>query len=270
MEKYEIIESLRKKNVYYTKADKGNTLVILDKVEYDNRMQKLINDGPYERVRGPLTAMETEMKDALKQYEELFGLFWKVRMKNSCANVGRLYGLPKIHQGGGDKMRPINSCVGTPCYKTAKWLAKEFASMNPPRGFAIKNARELIQELKGVVIEPDEVMVSFDIDSYFPSVPVPDAMELLQAWLDTQNSMNPMRRAGMMELTKICMKQSYFKFRGKFYRQTSGTAMGNPLSPLICDLYVGDLEQKISKDPCSRDFGKDMSTTFLQSLKETR
>lgn len=50
IEYYEIIESLQKKNVYYTKADKGNTLVILDKTEYDNRMLKLINEGPYEKV----------------------------------------------------------------------------------------------------------------------------------------------------------------------------------------------------------------------------
>lgn len=200
--------------------------------------------------------MKAEMKDALKNCEDLFGFFWKVRMKVNCANVGSLYGLAKIHKVGGDRMRPINSCVGTPCYNTAKWLSKEFASMNPPRGFVIKNSRELIHSLKDIVIEHDEVMVSFDIDSYFPSVPVPDSIELLQDWLETQSSIHPMRRAGMLELTKVCMKQSYFKFRGKFYRQMSGTAMENPMSPLICDLYVGDLERKISENAMFPRFWK--------------
>ncbi len=102
--------------------------------------------------------------------------------------------------------------------------------------------------MKNVTIEPDEVMVSFDIDSYFPSVPVPESINLLQSWLDTQ-TIHPMRRAGLVELTKVCMRQSFFKFRGNYYRQKSGTSMGNPLSPIICNFYVGELERKISQDP---------------------
>lgn len=53
MEKYEIFDNLRKKDVCYTKADNGNTEVI-------------INEGPYAEARGPLTLMEKEMKTALE------------------------------------------------------------------------------------------------------------------------------------------------------------------------------------------------------------
>src|SRR5262249_18287543 len=67
---YEIVNDLRNRDVYYTKADRGNSLVILNKNNYDNRMMKLINDGPYEKIRGPLTNMKKEMKEALEYNEE--------------------------------------------------------------------------------------------------------------------------------------------------------------------------------------------------------
>ncbi|KAJ6637328.1 hypothetical protein Bhyg_10058 [Pseudolycoriella hygida] len=117
---YETVDSLKNKDVYYMKADKGNSIVILDKSVYEARMQKLIDEGPYQKVRGQLTNMVSQANDALNRYEFLFGEFWKKRMKVHCPYVGALYGLPKIHKpGGGDKMRPINSNIGTPTYHLA-------------------------------------------------------------------------------------------------------------------------------------------------------
>lgn len=45
------------------KPDKGNKLVILDKKDYDDRMKKLITEGPYEIVtRDPLPSMVTQTR----------------------------------------------------------------------------------------------------------------------------------------------------------------------------------------------------------------
>jgi hypothetical protein len=43
-----VVEIMREKNCYYTKADKSNAVVIMDKGKYDEGMQRLIDDGPYE------------------------------------------------------------------------------------------------------------------------------------------------------------------------------------------------------------------------------
>lgn len=110
----------------------------------------------------------------------------------------------------------------------------------------MKNASELIEELKDVTIEDDEVLVSFDIKSYFPSVPVTESINIIESWLDTQVSLNHLVREAYTDLITVCMKQSFFKFRDKFYHQATGTAMGNPLSPFVCNMYVGNLEKRIS------------------------
>lgn len=41
VEEYRTIVNLRKKDVYYLKADKGNSLVIMDKSDYKQRMRDL-------------------------------------------------------------------------------------------------------------------------------------------------------------------------------------------------------------------------------------
>lgn len=41
------IEDLTKKDCHYIKADKGNSIVILDKAEYENRMLNELNNGGY-------------------------------------------------------------------------------------------------------------------------------------------------------------------------------------------------------------------------------
>lgn len=42
---FEVLKELRKKYVFYTKADKGNAMVIIDKNKYHKRMNNLSNDS---------------------------------------------------------------------------------------------------------------------------------------------------------------------------------------------------------------------------------
>lgn len=86
---------------------------------------------------------------------------------------------------------------------------------------------QLVDEL-----EEDEILVSFDIELYFPSVPVDQ----------------PLRHKTYLELTEICMQQNCFKLRGKCYRQTSGTAMGNPLPPFLCNVFMNKLQANMKEE----------------------
>lgn len=60
---HQALRSINQKECYYMKPDKGNKLVILDKKDYDDRMKKLITEGPYEIVtRDPLPSMVTQTR----------------------------------------------------------------------------------------------------------------------------------------------------------------------------------------------------------------
>ena len=40
------------------------------------------------------------------------------------------------------------------------------------------------------------------------------------------------------------MRSTYFTFRGKYYEQVEGTAMGSPISPIVANLFMEDFENR--------------------------
>ena len=45
-------------------------------------------------------------------------------------------------------------------------------------------------------------------------------------------------------LLKLCLEATYLSFRGKIYQQVHGTAMGSPVSVVVANLVMEDIEQK--------------------------
>ena len=45
-------------------------------------------------------------------------------------------------------------------------------------------------------------------------------------------------------LLEFCLTHTYFLFQGKYYEQVQGAAMGSPISPLIANIFMEELEVK--------------------------
>ena len=48
-----------------------------------------------------------------------------------------------------------------------------------------------------------------------------------------------------IKVIKFILNNNFFQFNNKFYKQTFGFAMGNPLSPILSDIVMEDLETSI-------------------------
>src|SRR5699024_3587640 len=92
-----------------------------------------------------------------------------------------------------------------------------------------------------------ELLVSFDVSSLFPSVPIPQTLEYLKELLQ-ENRLDDKIVKEYIQLTEICMKQNIFQFNDKFYQQREGTAMGNSLSPFIADLFMSRFERDLENE----------------------
>ncbi|XP_011859451.1 PREDICTED: uncharacterized protein LOC105556945 [Vollenhovia emeryi] len=44
-----------------------------------------------------------------------------------------------------------------------------------------------------------------------------------------------------------CLNSTYFRFEGEFYEQTTGAAMGSPISPIIANIFMEHFENEILK-----------------------
>ena len=111
----------------------------------------------------------------------------------------------------------------------------------------IENANDFIEKVKEVKIDDNEVMVSFDVKSLFTSVPTEDAKAAITDLLESDGNLED--RTGLtsttvLELLKLCLLGTSFKFRETHYELTDGLAMGSPSSPVIANLFMARLEKK--------------------------
>lgn len=141
-------------------------------------------------------------------------------------------------------MRPIVSNINTPCYKIAKWLVREVKQLPPINSKSVKNSVDFTEKIRDIKVCDDECMVSFDVTSLFPSIPVNIALDQLEKYLD--NTVVSIEKKQLyVRVARLCMKHSFFEFREKTYIVEKGTNMGNPLSPLISELFMSHFEMNL-------------------------
>ena len=84
-------------------------------------------------------------------------------------------------------------------------------------------------------------MVCFDVCSLFTNVPIDEAVRVIRDMLLTDDSLED--RTGLnvddlTELLEICLRSTYFSYKGTYYEQLEGAAMGSPASSIVADLYM--------------------------------
>lgn len=234
------MKGLKEKDVFFVKADKGNSLVILDKSEYKDRMEQTIESSEFQQIkRNPLSKMVKAASNAIRKVHETFKVpKWRLSVSNPT--VPKLYGLPKIHKEG-NKMRPIVTNINAPTYNIAKWLVNKFNEFPQPPGRQVKNNIQFVEKIKNLRIDDNELLISFDVISLYPNVPISAALEVIRNWL---NSLNITSEEAELysEITNMCMEQNEFQYNNNFYKLKQGTSMGHPLSCFVANAFMGHFE----------------------------
>ena len=132
--------------IIITKADKGNSVAIMDKSKYHKQVNVVLQEqAVYTRIRGrkrnPTTKVEMESQNRLKNLKRSGNLtgkeYWRLRSFDSCPAM--FYSSPKGHKvplvrnddhftlderlSGDIAVRPIYSNVDSPTYQLSKYLA---------------------------------------------------------------------------------------------------------------------------------------------------
>lgn len=243
------VKGLRRfEDIVILPADKGNATVVMDREEYVEKMNSMLDNTTYRRIKGdPTTRVESKIKKTLKGMEQKgIDNMMRARMTTQQAKPPQIYGLPKIHKEG-VPLRPIVSAIGSPTYQLAKELAKILRPLAGRSGSNIKNSSDFCRRIHEMELETDDRMVSFDIVSLYTNVPIDDALEVISSMLhedDTLEDRTAISAANICLLTELCLRSTYFQFQNQFYEQVDGAAMGSPLSPIVVNLYMENFEQR--------------------------
>ena len=251
-EERQAVSQLQKlKEVLILPADKGRATVLLDKSEYESKMNEMLSDtqtyevlnkDPSKRYRDKLIAIlkrlhYTEKKIDHDQYNELYP---------TTFHMPRIYGSPKIHKDN-CPLRPIVEGIGSVTYALQKALKPILKPIEGDPEFYIKDSKDLVKIMKDIKLEPDEIIVSHDVVGLFTNVSIDLALKITEDKLREDTSFKDRTNLlieDVMELLSLVLRTTYFSYDGKIYQQKFGVAMGGPISPIIANIVMDFMFRK--------------------------
>ncbi|XP_072384331.1 uncharacterized protein [Diabrotica undecimpunctata] len=188
-----------------------------------------------------LTHEEKEALNSLRKNKEIIVLpadkehHFQLIPREKSSRCPKLYGLPKVHKDG-LPLRPIVSSIGSPLQPLARFLAEKLQPYAEEADSYVKNAGHYIERIKDVTLGPGHLLVSFDVVSLFTNVPINESLEIIRRKYPVpQDTLN---------LTRHCLNNTYFIYGDQRYKQVEGAPMGSPLSPVIANLFMQDIEKR--------------------------
>ena len=174
-------------SVVVTQADKGGGVIIMDKGQYEAKMNELLNDTEtYEKKPAGYTEKQSKLfnqkaRKILKMTERGKKLY---HLLEEAPTAPRMRGLPKVHKRG-IPMRPITSGIGSAPHGIAKVLAKPLSkslgSLSPAH---IQNTSDMMHRLNEIDGVADKKLASFDVTALFTNVPVEGALSAIKKVVD--------------------------------------------------------------------------------------
>ena len=182
---FRAINSLRKNDdIIVTKPDKGSGVVLLNKSDYVDKMNKILDDQSKFRRLGLVSSNENTAGIESRLQKRLLDLvkanFMPKWIHNAVRPTGsqrpRMYGLPKTHREGTPLCR-ILSMTGSYHHELGKWLGgllqpvlERFSS------HCISDSFTFAKTMQNLDIGPNVFVCSFDVSSLFTNVPLDETI----------------------------------------------------------------------------------------------
>ena len=238
--------------------------MVLDRADYDRRLLEIINDRTKFIKRDRLSGKKKDRdltifrEDQLKRY--LYSLkknkilsddvYSRVYPQGSIP--ARIYGLPKLHKVPQEQLvppnvfippfRPIVSSIGSYNYNLSKYLTGLLAP-HIPLEYCSTDSFTFVKDLREVSSH-NKYLVSFDVVSLFTNIPLNETIDLAVNLILQNEPSIKMSKSQLRKLFLFATSQTHFLFKGEYYDQVDGVAMGSPLGPVLANLFMSVHERK--------------------------
>ena len=244
-------ELLSFEHIIIQKADKGNVIVLLDRITYIEKMESILGDTSkftpitFEGENGDLKHILEKEQEINKFLNKLVdnGVITTVEQKKMCPKgsaPGILYGNCKVHKvvpvGEVPPFRPILSAIDTPSYNLAKYLVPVLSPLTS-NIFVTKDSFTFAADVRKQ--NSTLFMTSFDVDSLFTNIPLDETIDIcVRKLFGRKRKFNGFSKLELTQLLQFAVKDSLFIFNEKYYIQCDGVAMGSPLGPTLANVFL--------------------------------
>ena len=230
--------------------DKTNGFAIMSKTLYEKKMGDVLGSKqfgkwvkPRKNAKDPTLVTEDSTNDFLKSLlkenkisDKLYG-----EMRSVGSNLPRLYGLAKTHKQD-IPLRPVLSMCGSAYYKIATKISRWLSVI--PEARINASSGKVVEDIKGLVLEENEILISFDVTSLYTNAPVEESILMAAQLLYSGKYQEPpIDKDTFIQLARLCLKNVIMSTGNGLYRQIEGMAMGSPASPLLANIWMSKFDK---------------------------
>ena len=100
--------------------------------------------------------------------------------------------------------------------------------------FHLKISKHLHEQLANISLDPDEILVSFDVTSLFTVTPINESLDIIKKLLEEDDTLYKRSNLGpehIITLLSFCLKTTYFLYNGCSTSKMRGLLWGVPSPP---------------------------------------
>lgn len=236
------------KNIVIKKADKSAGIVIMNKIDYEQKINDMLNDvTTYTLTNINDTAQIKEEADEILINlcsQDFISTKQLRNLVDFTAVCPVFYGIPKVHKTN-TPLRPIVSQVDGPTSAISKYVDKLLSTAESRIPYLLQDTTaflQLIEENKHTY--NNSILVTLDVVSLYTNIPQKEGAdyvtqfytETVQYW--NQGSLKPIPPDMLHKLILFILQHTTFEFYNRYYTQNYGTTMGSNFSVKFANIYM--------------------------------
>ena len=250
------LDSLKRirNEIIFKKADKGNTIVLMDRNEYLKECHDQLNKATHYCRVDELSIDQCRNKilsvlEKLSKTKMITAKLFKQLLPPREIKPRVFYLLPKIHKPLSKWAsrtrppgRPILSNLRTESYPISQFLDYHLQPHFKRLPTYIGDTLDFLDKVRDIRVTEMDYLVTMDVTSLYTNIP----HNLIRTVLANLWDMNPDPiNEYLSDILDLILDHNDFSFEGRNYRQICGVAMGNAVSPTIASLVFGHIEQQV-------------------------
>ncbi|KAM4012040.1 uncharacterized protein ACNLHF_005390 isoform 1-T3 [Anomaloglossus baeobatrachus] len=230
-------------------ADKGGNVVVWPTSLYEREaFRQLNNTVCYKKLTfNPLSSFNIQLNKILIRAKDdgIISSELASALQVAEPTIATLYLLPKIHKNCDTPPgRPIISGRGNFLENVNKWIDSILQPLVGSLPSYIQDTGDFLRKVDGLFAGEDTLLVAGDVESLYTSIVHSDGLRAAKFFLDTTSN-PPDFNELVLRLLEFSLTHHFFTFKGSFYLQLQGTAMGASFAPAYANLFLGLWERDL-------------------------
>ena len=248
-------------NIVITEADKGDTWVILNKLDYVFECNRQLSDSNIYRPldhsfsTNNVKLFNNCLRKMLADKEISKTQFLKLSTKTEDIHTRIFYILPKIH-------KPLNNwtvkeviptgrpIIGNTCTEDTaicKYIDSFLQPIVSKQKHILSNSDHLMHLISNYQCSTSTYLFTLDVASLYTNIPISEGLETVKYYFNKYPNVSRPDES-ILKLLSISLYKNDFYFNGQYYRQIKGVAMGKQYAPNFANLYMCKWEHSILHD----------------------